>query len=451
MSRNGWRSALISSPIKEKLFRVVIIGRTNTGKSTLFNRLLGRRRSITDSKAGVTRDAVEAECTIEGRRFHLVDTGGYRAGGGGLEALVSRKSLQEAEGADLILLVLEVKELTGEDQDFVERLRRLEEKLILVVNKVDGPNQELALGSFYELGFHRLIGVSAQHNLNIDLLRSQILEAVRRVSSAPQEGQARFVRLAILGKPNTGKSTLLNFLLEEEKSLVCETPGTTRDVIEGRFLYKGVPFQVLDTAGIRRKSRIEESIEYYSVHRAIASIDDCDVVFLLLDAVEGLAEQDKKIASLAVKKGRGIILSANKWDLLPQLPNQFQAQRDRIRFLFPLLDFAPVLPLSALTGMGVGKLMDTSLKIWRQLNRRVDTARLNQALKGWVENHQPSRRGRLLKIRYATQVETNPVKFVFFVNSLRLLPDHYRAYLQNRIRQDLDFALIPLQIDFRDT
>jgi GTP-binding protein len=432
---------LTSSPTESRLFRIAILGRPNVGKSTLFNRLLGRRRAITSPIPGVTRDRVEAVCALRGRKLLLVDTGGFQARATGvMEQLVSQGSLQEASEADLILLVVDVAELTGEDLRFIEELRPHRQKVILVVNKADNPQREQAAWNFLELGFGTVVGVSATHGRGIEELEDRILERAAAGGSASawpdgEEGTGELA-LSILGKPNTGKSTLLNALLGEEKALVSEIPGTTRDPVEGRF---------------RRKSKVEESIEYFAVNRAIESIDRTDVAYLLVDAREGLTDQDKKIASLIVRKGKGIILVLNKWDLMADVPNQFQAVKDRIHFVFPVLSFAPLLAVSARTGKGIPALLDTTVKVWRQLNRRVETAELNRALQEWLAAYPVPSRGKNLKIRYATQASVRPVRFVVFVNRLAGFPRGYTQYLANRLRQDLGFSLIPFHVELRES
>lgn len=462
MSGAGWRSGLtLSLPIKEKLFTVAILGKPNVGKSTLFNRLLERRHSITDATPGVTRDVVESELTIKGRRIRLLDTGGYTVRSGPIERLVARRSAAMAESSDLLLMVVEAGGLTREDLDLIARLRRHENKVVLVVNKVDGPKQEQAMGDFYGLGLHRLIEVSAAHGRNIKPLLSLIYEAsLRSAAGAPEGGPPApeaaetagpQLRLTILGKPNTGKSTLLNLLMQEEKAIVTEIPGTTRDPITGRFSYKNKFFLVIDTAGIRRKSRVSQAVEYYSVNRAIKSIHEADIVVLLVDAQEGVSDQDKKIASLAVNQGRGVILALNKCDLLGGEARELPAVQEKVRFFFPALEFAPLVPISARTGNGVGKLLDTALAVWEQLKHRVATNRLNQAVERWVSEYPLPVRGKNVKIRYATQTSANPVKFLFFVNNLKLFPSRYSKYLKNRIREDLGFDKIPVEIDFRES
>ena len=380
--------------------RVAILGRPNVGKSSIFNALIGRRRAITHPEPGVTRDAVEAECAFGGTRLILIDTGGYtrenaaRSGrqnaarsGRKIEELVAERSLRAAREADLALLVLDATEMTSADEDFIEKLRPLSEKILLVVNKVDTPDRDSLVWNAHAYGFANVVGVSAAHNRNLEQLKdlvSALLEAIPRnalFSAMPErEHFEAVVKIAILGKPNTGKSSLANRLSGEERSIVSASPGTTRDVVEGRFLYRGNSFQVLDTAGIRRKSRVADAVEYYSVRRAIESIRDADVVFLLIDATEGLSDQDKKITDQVVKEGRGIILVLNKWDLLAKKPRLLTEASERVRFQFPMLRFAPIAPVSALNGYGVSALLDTTLTMWDQLHRRIGTGRLNQAL-----------------------------------------------------------------------
>jgi GTP-binding protein len=448
----------LSAHIKEKLFTVAILGRPNVGKSTLFNRLLGRQRSITDSMPGVTRDILEGECSLQAMPVRLLDTGGYTLEPGLLEQQVSHRSIDLAGSSDLILLLVEVGGLAREDYELVERLRRHQDKVVLVVNKVDGPRQELAVGEFARLGFRRLAPVSAVHGRGIaelkELIRQAALEASERQAGGgarEAQGDTGALRLAILGKPNTGKSTLLNLLVQEERSLVTEEPGTTRDPITGLFRYRDKPFLVIDTAGIRRKSRVSQAVEYYSVNRAIRSIEEADVVVLLVDAREGVSEQDKKIAALAVEKGRGIVLALNKCDLLGEPARDRAAIEEKVRFSFPMLEFAPLVPISARTGFGVKRLLEAASQVGRQRGRRVATNRLNQAVKRWVAEYPLPVRGRNVKIRYATQTGVNPVRFLFFVNDRRRFPSRYLQYLRNRIRRDLGFERVPVEIELRES
>jgi len=433
---------------------VAVAGRPNVGKSTLFNRLLRKRKAITDPTPGVTRDPVAEEWQVGDLKVNLVDTGGFKMEQEGLDSLVTGKSLEVVRAADLILLLMDVREITPEDETFIEALRPFSEKIILVVNKVDTPEKQTDVWNFHSLGFPRVIGISAAHGLNCGELEDLVLQELRTLP--PREGASEAlpdpdIRIALLGKPNTGKSTLLNRLTGSERSIVSDIPGTTRDVVEGRFTSQKRNFRILDTAGIRRKSRVEENVEYYSVNRAIKTIEEADVVLLMIDSLEGLADQEKKIASLVVKKGKGIILVLNKWDLLPDVANQAQAVQDRVRFLFPVLDFAPLVPVSAKTGQGIDELLASTVRVWKQLTRRVETAKLNKALSEWTEyNAPPVVKNFRYKVRYITQVSANPVQFLAFINRRRGFPDTYVQFLRNQIRKDLGFTSVPFTLDLKE-
>ncbi len=430
---------------------VAIMGSPNVGKSTLFNRLVGKRRTITDPTPGVTRDPISTVCVLNGSKVLLMDTGGYKDEElDFIDKIVSDKSLGIGEQAELILFLVDVKELTGNDKSLLEKIRPYQDKVVLVVTKVDNKGLEQQIWDMYRLGFKKVIGISAAHNINIEELKEIIKDAVKSFKVNKSEIEEADVRLAILGKPNTGKSTLYNYLLGEEKSIVSDIPGTTRDVIEDRFTFKGVSFQVLDTAGIRKKKKVKNSVEYYSVNRAIGSIKLSDVVFLLVDAQTGLTEQDKKIVSLIEKGGKGIIIVLNKWDLIKEIPNQLAAMQDRISFLFPSLKIAPILPVSSISGAGVDKLLKTSVKIRKQLDVRLNTPKLNKALKQWVLDFPPSQKGRLVKFRYITQISSNPMYFVVFINNAKGLPKSYPKYIINSIRKDFKLDMVPIKLEFRE-
>ncbi|MDR0596936.1 MAG: ribosome biogenesis GTPase Der [Treponema sp.] len=443
-----------------KLPRVVLAGRPNVGKSTLFNRLLHKRRSITDPSPGVTRDPVAMDGFIKGMPLTLMDTGGFKldrkAEGGReipgdiLDDLVVAKTLGALETADLILLILEAGEFTPEDEEFISLLRPYQEKLMAVVNKTEGGRRENESWNILSYGFDRVWMISAEHGDNVGDLEDAIVARLDFSRVEPDGAEERPVRIAIVGKPNTGKSTLSNRLTASAASIVSDIPGTTRDVVEGAFSYKNRAFQVLDTAGIRRKSKVTENVEYYSVNRAIKSMDDADIVFLMIDAREGLSDQDKKIAALADRRGRGIIMVLNKWDLMPDIKNTFAAVRDRIRFLFGQMEYAPILPVSANDGSGVDALLNTALGMYAQLNRRTDTGVLNQALGRWLaENPPPVGPQTRFKIKYAVQVSDNPVKFVFFASRPQAVGGAYVSYLRNKIRRDLGYSLIPVGAEIR--
>jgi GTP-binding protein len=399
---------------------------------------------------------------LGGIRVLLVDTGGFAPSGETMDRVVSARSLAAARAADLIILVLDATETTPEDEDFMSRLRPLSDKLLLVVNKADASDRDSLVWNAHSYGFPNVIGVSAAHGRNLPELKELIaalLDQHRSDRNAAVEGQqylgADVVRIAILGKPNTGKSSLANRLVGEDRSIVSPLPGTTRDVVEGSFRHRGRTFTVLDTAGIRRKSRVTDAVEYYSVNRAFASIERADLVFLMIEASEGLVEQDKKIAAQALKEGRGIVIVPGKWDLLENAPGPAARGQalvtlvsDRIRFQFPAIGFAPIAPVSTITGYGVRALLDTAVSVWGQLHRRVGTGRLNAALESWTSHYPLPGRGKY-KIRFATQVGLNPVRFVFFVNRASGFPSSYVSYLENCIRRDLGFPHIPIAVDLR--
>jgi len=451
---------------------VALAGRPNVGKSTLFNRLLHKRRSITDPTPGVTRDAVATDTVILGKPLKLVDTGGFKldrnpdSPEGGLEKLVVDRTLEVIKNADLVVLLFEAGELSLEDEEFIDLLRPYQNKLLAAVNKTEGGRREAEAWNLLSYGFEKVYMISAEHGDNIGDLEEAIIrglynEGTRFGVSPIDDAQIAahsveasivkpVVRLAILGKPNTGKSTLSNRLTSSSASIVSDIPGTTRDVVEGNFIWKKRDFHVLDTAGIRRKTKVSENIEYYSVNRAIKTMDEADIVFLIIDAQEGLTDQDKKIAALAHDKGRGLILVLNKWDTMPTIKNTFEAVRDRIHFLFGQMEYAPIIALSALNGNGMDELLNTSLKMYDQLNKKIETAALNQALEKWLKEYPPpSGPQTRFKVRYAVQKEANPVRFVFFTSRTHAVNEAYVAYLRNRIRRDLGFSLVPVSIELR--
>jgi GTP-binding protein len=447
--------------MKNNLPVIALAGRPNVGKSTLFNRLLHKRRAITDPTPGVTRDAVAMDTVILEKRLTLVDTGGFKldrerdSAAGELEKVVVERTLETLKKADLIVLIFEAGELTPEDEEFIELLRPYQNKLIAAVNKTEGGRREADAWNLLSYGFEKVYLISAEHGDNIRELEEGIISRLdfsKADEATPliTEQEEAPIRIALLGKPNTGKSTLSNRLTSSSDSIVSDIPGTTRDVVEGAFTWKKRSFQVMDTAGIRRKSKVNESIEYYSVNRAIKTIDGADIVFLIIDANEGLTDQDKKIAALAHDKGRGLIMVLNKWDTMPTVKNTFEAVKDRIHFLFAKMEYAPIIALSALNGGGIDSLLDTSLKMYAQLTRQIITADLNSALEKWLTEHPPpigpqSR----FKIRYAIQVESNPVRFVFFASRKDAVTEAYISYLRNRIRRDLGFSLVPVAIEIR--
>ncbi len=437
--------------IDTQLPLISIIGRPNVGKSTLFNRLIGKRRAITDPTPGVTRDPIPERWLLGNHPVTLVDSGGIKIEKDKMDDLVAQKSLSLFEQSDVILFMMDCTEVNLEDQMLLKQLRPYTDKIVLVVNKIDDVSREDLIWNFYNYGYQRIVGISAEHGLGIEDLEDTLLGILdlERIDEAPEEPET--IRLAILGKPNTGKSTLTNLLTGRDVSIVSDIAGTTRDVMRATFTYKNTDYTVLDTAGIRRKSKVEEDVEYYSVNRAIKTIDESDIVFLMVDVKEGLSDQDKKIASLIVRRGKGIIIVLNKIDLLKGIGNELEAIKDRVRFLFPVLSFAPIVPIAAINGDEVGSLLDTAWLVWKQLNKRVDTSTLNDSLRTWCSAYEPPRGAEgHYKVLYATQVSVTPVRFLLFVNRIKDFPETYINYLKNCMRKDLGLSSIPIEISLRE-
>ncbi|HHT81315.1 MAG: ribosome biogenesis GTPase Der [Sphaerochaeta sp.] len=448
--------SIISPPFEldteqPKMPVIAIIGRPNVGKSTLFNRLIGKRRAITDPTPGVTRDTIPERWLLGNHPVTIIDSGGVKIDREGLDGLVADKSLALLEISDAIVFMMDCTDVTAEDRELLEFLRPFTDKIVLVVNKIDTPSRDDLLWEYYEYGYQRVLGISAAHGHGIEELEDTLLGMLNLISLDEAPDELESVKVAILGKPNTGKSTLANLLVGEDISIVSDIAGTTRDVVMGAFSYKGSDFTVLDTAGIRRKNKVDDDVEYYSVNRAIKTIDEADVVLLMIDAIEGLSDQDKKIAQLIVRRGKGIILVLNKIDLLPGIANELEAIKDRMRFLFPVLSFSPISAISATQGKDIGKLLDTVWAVWRQLNKRIDTSTLNTAIREWGEAYQPPRGSSgHFKVMYGTQISANPIRFLMFVNRIKDFPQSYIQYMKNCIRRDLGFTQVPIEISLRE-
>ena len=449
---------------------VVIAGRPNVGKSTLFNRFLHTRRTITDPTPGVTRDIIEEDAFLCGKPVRLVDTGGFKLDHGASGAEKARNRAQRASGladeaemdalvvaktkealarADRIVLLLEAGNITPEDEEFIALLRPYWDKVIGAVNKTEGGRGEAEAWNFLALGFRRLLLISAEHGDNIPELAEEIVSSLD-FSAVEEDSEEKRIKIAVVGKPNTGKSTLVNLLTGKPLSIVSDVAGTTRDVVEGSFVFRDQEFQVLDTAGIRRKSRVTENVEYYSVNRAIKTLRNADLVFHMIDAEEGLTEQDKKIAAHACEAGVGVIFILNKWDTVPGGKKAFPEAKKRINVMFARMEYAPVLPFSALRGDGVQELLQTALSLYGQLSRRVETSALNLALEDWVQEYPPPQRpGSRFKLRYMVQVQTNPVKFLLFATNPHAVSAQYLSYLTNRLRRDFGFSAIPLLLEVK--
>lgn len=433
---------------------IVIAGKPNVGKSTLFNRLVAKRRSITDKTAGVTRDLIGETVLLKGKPVRLVDSGGFKltkakdANEDVLTKLTIEKTLSSLEKADRILLLLDASSHTPEDEEFVHFLRRYWDKVLVAVNKTEGGRGQAEAFNYLKLGVDKINFISAEHGDNIDELIDNLLEDLD-FSKVQEVEEDEIIRLTIVGKPNTGKSTLSNYLTKSSASIVSNIAGTTRDVVYGEFNYKGKKFALQDTAGIRKKNKVTEDIEYYSVVRAIKSLDTADVVLHLIDVETGLTDQDKKISVQAVNRGLPVIFVINKWDLTSGEKGSFRAYEKNIKIMFGKMDYAPVCAISATDGTGVNNMLNLVLQAYKQYSTKLETSALNLALKDWLASYPPP--GNKFTFKYFVQTDIRPVKFLIFTNRLQNVTEQYLRYLQNCIRRDLGFSLIPIQLTVRSS
>ncbi len=420
---------------------VAIVGRPNVGKSTLFNRIVGERVAIVEDIPGITRDRIYRDAVWLEKPFLLIDTGGITSGNDPLTVEISNQAQIAISEADVILFMVDAQDgLHPLDQEIAERLRRTHKPVILVANKADRYDPGLK-SEFYPLGFGEPLLISAEHALNIGDLLDQTVKEFPVLPEEEEDG----IRVALIGRPNSGKSSLLNAILGEERVIVSPIPGTTRDAIDTPFLFDGQKYILVDTAGIRRKARVEEAVEYYSVLRAIRAVERADVAIVVLDASEFLTEQDKKVAGIAHEAGKAVILAVNKWDLVTKDQNTSKLYLEKIRHELSFLDYAPVLFISAKTGQRVAKVLPLVFSVANEYAKRVPTQTLNEILREAIMMHQPpTKKGKQLKIYYATQVKVKPPTIQLWVNEPALLHFSYRRYLENRFREHLGFIGSPL-------
>jgi len=428
---------------------VAIVGRPNVGKSTFFNRVVGRQLAITEAEPGTTRDRLYAEAEWAGVTFTLVDTGGLETGATtDLVAKVCDQALQAVSEADLVLFMVDGKDgLVPADQEVAQVLRQTKKPVITVVNKADNPERRLQAVEFYRLGLGELEPISALQGIGV----GDVLDVVIQQLPRPElEEETAALRLAIVGHPNVGKSSLLNALLGEERAIVSEAPGTTRDALDTLLDTPRGPAVIIDTAGIRRRGRVEPGVERYSVIRALRAVDRAEVVALVLDAQEGVTAQDTHIAGYIRDQGKGMILVVNKWDLVNKTAHASAEYEKLIRAEFNFVDYAPILFLSAKTGQRVNRLVPLAFEIRTEWTRRVPTGVLNQVLAEALEKHAPpSDRGKALRVYYVTQAGVEPPTFVFFVNDVSLVHFSYQRYLENQLRNAFGFRGTPLRLAFR--
>lgn len=444
---------------------VALVGRPNVGKSTLFNRIAGQRLAIVEDLPGTTRDRLYAEAEWTAVPFTLVDTGGIDLTSGpdvgsGPDPLSTasrqfRREIREQaqiaiDEADAVIFLVDAREgVTGGDEDVAEVLRRSRKPVILAANKADNQDRRLSAVEFYELGLGEPFPVSAIHGAGVGDLLDAVVENLPVTPESEEEDDT--LKLAIIGRPNVGKSSLLNALLGQERAIVSDIPGTTRDAIDTRLVWEGEEVVLIDTAGIRRRGRVEQGIEKYSVMRAMRAIQRADVVVLVIDASQGVTAQDAHVASYALDELKGIMVVVNKWDLVEKDTHTMHEFTQRIRSELKFMDFAPLLFISALTRQRVQKVIPIARHIQEERHVRIPTSEVNRIVQDAVVRHrQPSKTGRQLRFYYATQAKVAPPTFVFFANDAELVHFSYQRFLENQIRAFHPFEGTPIKMIFRN-
>lgn len=430
---------------------VCIVGRPNVGKSTLFNKLVGKRIAITEDKPGVTRDRIYAEGEWLNKHFTVIDTGGLEPENEDTIMSNIKKQAQIAiDTADVILFVVDGLEgLTSTDREIGEILRKSGKNVIIACNKIDTPKTKSEMYEFYELGLGEPMVISAEQGLGLgDLLDEVILHFP---GDKDTESDEDLIRVTFIGKPNVGKSSLINNILGEERVIVTNIPGTTRDSIDSYFNHEGNRYVFVDTAGLRRKRSIYEKIERYSVVRTLAAVDRADICVLVIDATEGVSEQDTKIAGYAHDNGKAMVIAVNKWDLIEKDGKTYLEYEKEIKETLGFMAYAPIVFISAKTGQRVNRLLELVNIVNNNYNLRISTGVLNDIINQAVlMNQPPSDKGKRSRIYYGTQVSVRPPKFVIFVNNKELMHFSYVRYLENQIRNHFGFAGVPIQFEFRE-
>lgn len=429
---------------------IAIVGRPNVGKSTLFNRIVGRKKAIVENEPGVTRDRNYAEVKWDGNVFTLIDTGGFEPISKDRIFIQMREQCQLAmEEADVILFVMDGKEgLLHSDKDITDILRKLEKPVFYIINKIDSKKQEERVFEFYNLGIESLYPISAEHGIGIDRLMNDVVKVLPKYNE--EEEYDVLARIAVIGRPNVGKSSLINRILGYKRLIVDEIPGTTRDAIDTLFERNGKRYILIDTAGIRRKSRISLRLEKYSIVEAIRTIDRSDVALLMIDSKEGVTDQDCHLGGLIHERGKGCIILMNKWDLMEKGRHTLAEYKSVIYSRLRHLSYAPILFISALTGERVDKVLDMVDRVVLEAKKRIATSTLNKFFQEWVRNHPPPLyKNRLVKLNYITQISTAPPTFSIFSNIPEGIHSTYERYLINKIREKFGFEGVPIRIKYR--
>ncbi len=432
--------------------KIAIIGRPNVGKSTLFNRVIRKREAIVDDQPGVTRDRRYYDAEWSGRIFTLIDTGGYLPD---KENLIHKSVLQQVieaiHEADVIVFLTDARTgVTSIDEEIAQLLKKTDKPVLLAVNKVDDATFEIDALEFYKLGLGEPVPISAMGGRNIGDFLDMVLALVPAVSTTASQKPDHAIKLAVVGKPNVGKSSFVNAILGIEKMIVTDIPGTTRDAIDTPFKRNGQDFLLIDTAGLRKKSKVRDEIEYYSNVRSIRSIQICDVAIVLIDARDGIQDQDKTIIEHAIRHRKGVVLGVNKWDLIEKNTYTAKETEEEIFDRMPYLRHVPVIFLSALTRQRVYRLVDVAKSVYDEREKRIPTSVLNEFLEQTIAiNPPPAPGGKHIKIKYCTQVKSGPPVFAFFCNYPDLIKANYKQFLENQLREHFGFFGVPLTLTFR--
>ncbi|MGG6230174.1 ribosome biogenesis GTPase Der [Tenacibaculum sp. SDUM215027] len=430
---------------------IAIVGRPNVGKSTLFNRLVKRREAIVDSVSGVTRDRHYGKSEWNGKEFSVIDTGGYVIGSDDIFEGEIRKQVQLAiDEADIIVFVVDVEQgITPMDAEVAKILRQVEKPLFMAVNKVDNAMRDADAVEFYNLGLGDYYTISSINGSGT----GELLDAIALEIPKPDEDENKedeLPRFAVVGRPNAGKSSFINALIGEDRNIVTNIAGTTRDSIDTKYNRFGFEFNLVDTAGIRKKSKVKEDLEFYSVMRAVRAVEHCDVAILVIDATRDFEGQDEKIFWLAEKNRKGVVILVNKWDLVEKETNTMRDFEAKVRQAIAPFTDVPIVFISALTKQRIFKAIETAVEVFENRKRRIQTSKLNETMLEIMEhNPPPATKGKFIKIKYCMQLPTHTPQFAFFANLPQYIRDPYKRYIENQLREHYNFNGVPISIYFR--